>query len=94
MNQLRSDNMIYMKKNYKKKLLLWGSFLSLSSAPYQLSVTFSHKFLSRYQYDIFSQSWQMIKELAKGHSMQRGNRFYFTIEERRIKNVYLPQPLR
>jgi len=33
----------------------------LSSSPYQLSVTFSHSFLNRYQYDIYSQSWQMLK---------------------------------
>ena len=61
-----------MKKHIRHNKLKHSNYLPLSSSPYQLSVTFSHKFLSRYQYDIFSQSWQMIKELAKGHSMQRG----------------------
>ena len=46
-NKLWSDKMISMKKSYKKKSLQRGSYLPLSSAPYQLSVTFSHKFLNR-----------------------------------------------
>ena len=34
-----------------------------SPSPYQLSVSFAHKFLSRYQYDIYEQSWHMVKRL-------------------------------
>ena len=46
-----------------------GNYLPLSSAPYQLSVTFSHKFLSRYHYDIFHQSWSLVRDLLRNRSL-------------------------
>ena len=61
MANLRENKMVSLKKQYNKTKVKQGNYLPLSSSPYQLSVTFSHTFLNRYQYDIFSQSWQMMK---------------------------------
>merc|ERR1719193_3032968 len=61
MAQLRENKMVSLKRHYNKNKVKQGNYLPLSSSPYQLSVTFSHTFLNRYQYDIYSQSWQMLK---------------------------------
>ena len=45
--RLRSNKMVSLKKHYNKSKLKEGNYLPLSSAPYQLSVTFSHIFLCR-----------------------------------------------
>ena len=62
MNQLRTRKMVSLKKTFKRDLDK-RSVVPLSSSPYQLSVSFAHKFLSRYQYDIYEQSWHMVKRL-------------------------------
>ena len=62
MNQLRARRMVSLKKTFKRDLEK-RSVVPLSSSPYQLSVSFAHKFLSRYQYDIYEQSWHMVKRL-------------------------------
>jgi len=61
MADLRQKKMVSLKKQYNKSKIKKENYLPLSSSPYQLSVTFSHSFLNRYQYDIYSQSWQMLK---------------------------------
>ena len=65
MSRLRTNKMVSLKKHYNKSKLKEGNYLPLSSAPYQLSVTFSHIFLCRYQYDIYSQSWQLARKLLQ-----------------------------
>ena len=47
MATLRANKMVSLKKHYNKTKLKEGNYLPLSSAPYQLSVTFSHIFLCR-----------------------------------------------
>ena len=47
--RLRSNKMVSLKKHYNKSKLKEGNYLPLSSAPYQLSVTFSHIFLCRWR---------------------------------------------
>jgi len=67
MNKLRQDKMVSIKKQFNKTAASRASsFLPVSSSPYQLSVSFSHKFLSRYQYDIYHQSWQLLRQLLLG----------------------------
>merc|ERR1719483_20324 len=63
MADLRENKMVSLKKHYNKSKVKEGNYLPLSSAPYQLSVTFSHTFLCRYQYDIYTQSWQLARKL-------------------------------
>jgi len=63
MANLRENKMVSLKKHYNKSKVKEGNYLPLSSAPYQLSVTFSHTFLCRYQYDIYTQSWQLARKL-------------------------------
>ena len=55
MIKLRDNKMVSLKKAYNKVKVKEGNYLPLSSAPYQLSVTFAHTFLCRYQYDIYHQ---------------------------------------
>jgi len=70
MSRLRTNKMVSLKKHYNKNKLKEGNYLPLSSAPYQLSVTFSHIFLCRYQYDIYSQSWQLARKLLQASTSQ------------------------
>jgi len=63
MAQLRTSKMVSLKKHYNKTKVKLGNYLPLSSSPYQLSVTFSHTLLCRYQYDIYTQSWQLAGRL-------------------------------
>lgn len=65
MTDLRENKMVSLKKHYNKSKVKEGNYLPLSSAPYQLSVTFSHTFLCRYQYDIYSQSWNLARRLLE-----------------------------
>ena len=65
MTDLRENKMVSLKKHYNKSKVKEGNYLPLSSAPYQLSVTFSHTFLCRYQYDIYSQSWNLSRRLLE-----------------------------
>ena len=65
MSDLRENKMVSLKKHYNKSKVKEGNYLPLSSAPYQLSVTFSHTFLCRYQYDIYTQSWQLARRLLE-----------------------------
>ena len=52
-----------LKKHVNRTRLKRNLYAPLTSSPYQLSVTFAHKFLSRYQHDIFHQSWVMLKQI-------------------------------
>jgi hypothetical protein len=63
MARLRDNKMVSLKKHYNKARVKEGNYLPLSSAPYQLSVTFSHTFLCRYQYDLYSQAWATTRGL-------------------------------
>ena len=47
MDQLRGDKMVSLKKQFNRKKINRRSYVPLSNSPYQLSVAFSHKFLSR-----------------------------------------------
>merc|ERR1719273_121741 len=63
MAKLRDHKMVSLKKHYNKVKVKEGNYLPLSSAPYQLSVTFAHTFVCRYQYDIYHQAWQQVRTL-------------------------------
>ena len=60
---LKENKMISLKKHYNKAKVKEGNYLPLSSTPYQLSVTFTHTFLCRYQYDIYSAAWEQVRAL-------------------------------
>ena len=57
LSRLRANKMVSLKKHYNKQKLKEGNYLPLSSAPYQLSVTFSHTFLCRYIDRIYDTSF-------------------------------------
>ena len=69
-SRLRENKMVSLKKHYNKTKVKQGNYLPLSSSPYQMSVTFSHTFLCRYQYDIYSQSWRLAKQLMSNAKQQ------------------------
>ena len=61
-----------LKKDYNKVRFRQSNYIPLSSSPYQLSVSFSHRFLSRYQYDIYHQSWCMVRQMLHGYVHDEG----------------------
>nr|XP_045612135.1 general transcription factor 3C polypeptide 1-like isoform X1 [Procambarus clarkii] len=64
LTRMRQDQMISYKKCYNRSLFA-QTCLPLSTSPFQLSVTYLHVFNFKYQYEIFSQSWQMFKQLLE-----------------------------
>ncbi|XP_069959232.1 general transcription factor 3C polypeptide 1 isoform X2 [Cherax quadricarinatus] len=64
LTRMRQDQMISYKKCYNRSLFA-QTCLPLSTSPFQLSVTYLHVFNLKYQYEIFSQSWQMLKRLLE-----------------------------
>ena len=64
MQKMRLSKMVSVKKTVQRSKVKTGNYLPLSSSPYQLSVSFTHKFLNRYHFDIYQQSWHVVKELA------------------------------
>ncbi|KAK3864004.1 hypothetical protein Pcinc_030265 [Petrolisthes cinctipes] len=67
LTRMRKNQMISYKKCYNRSTVA-QTCLPLSTSPFQLSVTYQHTFNFRYQYEIFSQTWSMLKQLmAKKH---------------------------
>ncbi len=63
-----SVSQISLHKSFNRNMVKRSNMVPLSSAPYQLSVSFAHKLLSRYQYDIYSEAWNMFKQLIYNSS--------------------------
>ncbi len=47
MERLRADKMVSLKKQFNSKAVRRRSYVPMSNCPYQLSVAFAHKFLTR-----------------------------------------------
>ncbi|CAB4067998.1 GTF3C1 [Lepeophtheirus salmonis] len=73
MNKLRTNKMVSLKKQCNRSRVKTGNYLPLSSSPYQLSVTFSHVFLNRYQHEIYHQSWDFIKNVVLEYKLRPNN---------------------
>ena len=74
MIKLRDNKMVSLKKAYNKVKVKEGNYLPLSSAPYQLSVTFAHTFLCRYQYDIYHQVTTVYWPIFNFHLYRPGSK--------------------
>ena len=83
MSRLRTNKMVSLKKHYNKNRLKEGNYLPLSSAPYQLSVTFSHIFLCRYSFPNNFYSLNKNNDTTKidGHKLKGGQKMG------RVKNL-------
>ncbi|XP_050686374.1 general transcription factor 3C polypeptide 1-like isoform X2 [Eriocheir sinensis] len=67
LTRMRQDQMISYKKAYNRSVVA-QSCLPLSTSPFQLSVTYQYVFNFKYQYEIFGQAWQMLKQLVQQSS--------------------------
>ena len=56
--------MVSIKKAAIRSKLKSTNYLPLSSSPYQMSVSFAHKFLNRYNFEIYQQAWHIVRELV------------------------------
>ena len=76
MSRLRTNKMVSLKKHYNKNKLKEGNYLHLSSAPNQLSVTFSHIFLCRYSFSNNFYSLHKNNDTTKidGHKLKGGQK--------------------
>ena len=64
--ELRSSQMISYKKCYNRS----GNSqtcLPLSASPFQLSMSYIHKFVTKYQYDVYHNCWSLLKKLKASY---------------------------
>lgn len=64
---LRTSQMISYKKCYNRSSNS-QTCLPLSASPFQLSMSYIHKFVTKYQYDVFDQCWSFLKRLKESYT--------------------------
>uniref|UniRef100_A0A6A7FY16 General transcription factor 3C polypeptide 1-like n=1 Tax=Hirondellea gigas TaxID=1518452 RepID=A0A6A7FY16_9CRUS len=63
---LRSSQMISYKKCYTRSANS-QTCLPLSASPFQLSMSYIHKFVTKYQYDVYNNCWNLLKRLKHSY---------------------------
>lgn len=66
MAKMRSDQMVSIKKSALRKY--GGNCMPMSSSQYQLSTGYIYKFQTKWPYDIFHESYQMMSKLYQWHN--------------------------
>ncbi|XP_034239860.1 general transcription factor 3C polypeptide 1 [Thrips palmi] len=64
MAKIRSDQMVSLRRPYARTKLKSGQFLPVSNCPYQLSISYQHLLQTKFQYEIFSESFVTLQKLA------------------------------
>lgn len=64
MAKIRSDQMVSLRRPYARTKLKSGQFLPVSNCPYQLSISYQHLLQTKFQYEIFSESFLTLQKLA------------------------------
>lgn len=64
MAKIRSDQMISLRRPYARTKIKSGQFLPVSNCPYQLSISYQHLLQTRFQYDIYNESFTTLQKLA------------------------------
>lgn len=64
MAKIRSDQMVSLRKPYARTKAKSGQFLPVSNCPYQLSISYQHLLHTKFQYEIYHESFTTLQKLA------------------------------
>ena len=67
MLKIRSDQMVTMKKNYMCAYKKFGNCMPMSSSQYQLSSAYYYKFQTKWPYEVFSESYNVLYSLYENY---------------------------
>lgn len=68
MLKIRADQMVTMKKNYMCAHKKFGNCMPMSSSQYQLSSSYYYKFQTKWPYEVFSESYNVVFSLLKNYA--------------------------
>ncbi|XP_058798386.1 general transcription factor 3C polypeptide 1 [Phymastichus coffea] len=67
MLKIRADQMVTMKKSYMSAYKKFGNCMPMSSSQYQLSSAYYYKFRTKWPYEVFSESYEMLMQLLENY---------------------------
>jgi hypothetical protein len=67
MLKIRADQMVTMKKNYMCAYKKFGNCMPMSSSQYQLSSAYYYKFQTKWPYEVFSESYNVLLSLMENY---------------------------
>lgn len=67
MLKIRADQMVTMKKSYMCAYKKFGNCMPMSSSQYQLSSAYYYKFQTKWPYEVFSESYDMLMSLLENY---------------------------
>nr|CAD7425047.1 unnamed protein product [Timema monikensis] len=65
MTKIRTDQMVSLKKSFARKLNKTDHYMPVSSLPYQLSISYVFLLQSKYQYEVFHESYRMLQHILE-----------------------------
>nr|CAD7262279.1 unnamed protein product [Timema shepardi] len=65
MTKIRLDQMVSLKKSFARKLNKTDHYMPVSSLPYQLSISYVFLLQSKYQYEVFHESYRMLQHILE-----------------------------
>ncbi|PNF33520.1 hypothetical protein B7P43_G17638, partial [Cryptotermes secundus] len=71
MAKIRSDQMVSLKKSFVRLKQKTGNYLPVSSSPYQLSMSYVYQLQTKYQHQIFHESYLMAKKMCAWYAEHR-----------------------
>lgn len=82
MLKIRADQMVTMKKNYMCAYKKFGNCMPMSSSQYQLSSAYYYKFQTKWPYEVFSESYNVLFSLLKNYIAKMQNNSIDALEIR------------
>ncbi|XP_025073362.1 LOW QUALITY PROTEIN: general transcription factor 3C polypeptide 1 [Pogonomyrmex barbatus] len=68
MNKIRSDQMVTIKKPHLAAIKKHGNYMPMSSSQYQLSINYMYKFQTKWNYEVFKESYDAFMKLLEWYS--------------------------
>ncbi|XP_011696801.1 PREDICTED: general transcription factor 3C polypeptide 1 isoform X2 [Wasmannia auropunctata] len=71
MNKIRSDQMVTVKKHHLATIKKYGNYMPMSSSQYQLSINYIYKFQTKWTYDVFKETYDVLIRLLQWYSERK-----------------------
>lgn len=65
MSKIRADQMVTVKKHHLAAIKKYGNYMPMSSAQYQLSINYIHKFQTKWSYNVFKECYDVFAKLLR-----------------------------